>query len=100
MEGKLVFMRPPVRIEEVIITTIERAGDGITYPIREVTSVWSKNGELIASQDQLLPLGAEPKIDRSAFFQLAQYLHDNLNAFQEEPARLTNQWLSLRESKE
>jgi len=43
---------PEIECKEVIITSLERRGKGIeTDPVRRVTQVYEKTGELIAEND-------------------------------------------------
>jgi hypothetical protein len=40
-----------IRLEELIVTTMETRGDGVKTPFRRVTQVYSKDGELVAEND-------------------------------------------------
>ena len=40
-----------VRVQQVIITTNARRGDGVKEPIRRILQVWSMDGDLIAERD-------------------------------------------------
>ena len=52
-------MKTPVICKEVIITTIERRGEGTSEsPVRIITQVWDKDGTLIAEHD---PFGKDPE---------------------------------------
>lgn len=43
-----------IKCEEVIISTLARRGKGVKYsPIRVITQVFTKDGELIAENDSL-----------------------------------------------
>jgi len=43
----------PVKLQQVIITTLTTRGNGTTIPVREVKEVWSVDGDLIANWDTL-----------------------------------------------
>lgn len=40
-----------IKCEEVIIARVVRRGDGVNTPIRIITQVFTKSGELIAEHD-------------------------------------------------
>lgn len=52
MEQQL-FSMDLVIIQEVIICTKKRRGDGINDPIRVITEVFTKDGKLIAEHDPI-----------------------------------------------
>ena len=44
-----------VEVKEVIITTLSRRGDGVKDdPVRVITQIWDRNGELIAEIDPVM----------------------------------------------
>jgi hypothetical protein len=65
--------------KEVIVSTLTTRGDGKSDPIREVTQVFEKDGELIAENDPyFLPMNFAQKLNDPVFVDnvCLSYRHD------------------------
>jgi hypothetical protein len=70
--------------EELIVCTKKRRGDGVKAPIRVVTEVFNKSGQLVAESDPLKfsieEILKAPKIDSTVKEDLVFYLHQTRSA--------------------
>jgi hypothetical protein len=77
------FGTDTVSIQEVIITTLSRRGTGTPEsPIRVITEIWNKQGELITAIDPYIPTfppGTKPLYFRDVKGEKRKYSYDNIN---------------------